>query len=216
LGLSVLQDEIHKAGVTTSQKSKNDSMNISHEDNDADDKIMVPLMCNATNKDASQSSMTDITSSTSISNLSAWLELTDEICESAEPSVDVLNDLLNYDKIQMGGFSMEFCVFRVRQLVEEISKEFRLSARKKNIHFTLDNRLLLQPENSCNPTTLLDNVGAENGIDEVVMDSLKIVGDRIRLAQVLRNLVSNSLKFTAVDGAYTCWLVSVSPVADMV
>jgi hypothetical protein len=36
------------------------------------------------------------------------LNLAQEIIENAQSSVDVLNDLLNYDKIEMGNLSLEF------------------------------------------------------------------------------------------------------------
>lgn len=127
-------------------------------------------------------------------NLEGWLSLIHEICDSAESSVEVLNDLLNYDKISMGNFTMEFSVLSVWQLVQETSREFRLSARKKNIEFTLDTRLLKGSD---------DDNDVEGPVDaDGVPDSLKIVGDRIRLAQVLRNLVSNALKFSAEEGMY--------------
>ena len=144
--------------------------------------------------------------------LGEWLDLTKEICDSAESSVGVLDDLLNYDKIQMKSFHMEFTMFGVWNLVQDISKEFRLSAQHKNIHFTLDNRLEEECPN-CNygsklfkPMLMPIDEEAEG---EDALTSFKIVGDRIRLTQVLRNLVSNSIKFTAEGGQLkirTTWI----------
>jgi signal transduction histidine kinase len=110
-------------------------------------------------------------------SLGQWLVLVQEICESADASVEVLNDLLHYDKIQMGSFTMEQTIFPLCSLVEEISKEFRLSARKKNIHFELDNTPMLE--------------AAKKYISPPVFKTLedfKVVADRIRITQIARNL----------------------------
>lgn len=134
--------------------------------------------------------------------LENWLELTREICASAESSVDVLNDLLNYDKIQMGSFSMEFTVFPVWQLIEETSREFRLSARQKDISFTIKNRLCKNHPRGGQDSSFREQ--QEPDCCGELLNSLKIVGDRIRLTQILRNLVSNALKFTPEQGNCKC------------
>ena len=116
--------------------------------------------------------------------LDGWLHMVREICDSADASVEVLNDLLNYDKIQMGSFSMEFTLLSIWQLVEETSRDFKLSARRKGVQFILDKQL---------SPGQLDLATVETGD----LGAFKFVGDRIRLIQILRNLASNALKVRA-------------------
>ena len=125
-------------------------------------------------------------------HMQEWLVLTQEICDSAESSVAVLNDLLNYDKIQMGNFTLELTVFPILSLIQHVFKEFRLSAKKKSIAFELNCDHLLGPS-QC----LLD---VEDGGVLANVNDFQVVGDTIRLTQVLRNLVSNALKFTPEGG----------------
>jgi signal transduction histidine kinase/CheY-like chemotaxis protein len=123
------------------------------------------------------------------SSLNEWLALTEEICSSANSSVDVLNDLLNYDKIETGSLSLELTVFSIWSLIIETSSEFRLSAKKKMINFELDFSPLLGEK----PVENLESIPRQ-------LRERRVVGDLIRITQVLRNLVSNALKFTPVEG----------------
>ena len=167
LGLSLLQDEMEQAATESNTNIK--------EPNSSEASATHPTT-------RQQEGLREFHT-----KLDGWRHLTREICDSAESSVDVLNDLLNYDKIKMGSFSMEFTVFSVWKLVEVTSREFRLSAHRKKIEFALDNQLL-------QGNTLGDKNDAALGDPENAngtrFDSLKIVGDWIRLTQILRNLVS--------------------------
>jgi signal transduction histidine kinase/CheY-like chemotaxis protein len=112
-----------------------------------------------------------------------WLKLSEEVLVSAKLSVGVLNDLLNYDKIQMGQLSLEYTVIPIYPLISMTIKEFSLPAASKKINFDL----------------------SYGGFQE--FDDLNVVGDTIRLTQVLRNLLSNALKFTE-EGGNLCVHVS--------
>jgi signal transduction histidine kinase len=136
-------------------------------------------------------------------SLNEWLALTEEICSSANSSVDVLNDLLNYDKIETGSLSLELTVFSIWSLIIETSSEFRLSAKKKMINFELD----FSPVVGEKPAENLESL--DNTIIPRQLRERRVVGDLIRITQVLRNLVSNALKFTPVDGKLFWYLVRV-------
>ena len=117
------------------------------------------------------------------SNLQAWLTQLEEVHDSAKSSVDVLNDLLNYDKIESGTLALQLTTFSISTMIGAASSEFRLSAKKKMINFEVDE----------NDTILSRDL------------QLKVVGDKIRITQVLRNLISNAVKFTPVEGKFF-WL----------
>jgi len=123
-----------------------------------------------------------------------WFDLSQEIQGNAQGAVDVLNDLLNYDKIEQGTLQLALEPLNVWQLVEKAILEFKLPASSK--HIDLQVSFDTQQAN-------------EKGIGKftrarLLPDSIKglrVIGDSVRLTQVLRNLMSNALKFTPADGS---------------
>ncbi|MCW8355680.1 ATP-binding protein [Marinomonas pontica] len=88
---------------------------------------------------------------------------------SAESLLDIINDILDLSKIEMGGLSLEKHEFALPELIEEVSNIFVLKAEEKGI-------VLNSPATQIPELTLL--------------------GDRLRLKQVLVNLLGNAVKFT--------------------
>ena len=92
------------------------------------------------------------------------------LMNSATSLLSLLNDILDYSKIEAGKLELEHTVFHLKELMEETIDTFVISTRNKNIsmqtHF--DRQL---PE--------------------------YVSGDPTRLKQILSNLISNSIKFTA-------------------
>jgi len=115
-----------------------------------------------------------------------WFHLAHEVHVSAQSSVDVLNDLLNYDKIENGQLALELTVVPIWSLIDRTINEFKLPMASKNIdlHFSI-------PEMERDPESLVAS--------GKVRDQ-KVIGDTIRITQVLRNLVSNAIKFTPEGG----------------
>ncbi len=88
---------------------------------------------------------------------------------SSENLLSLINDVLDYNKIVEGKIQMEEIDFDLKALVMGIKHSFILKAAEKNVSFevTIDNNV---------PTFLK--------------------GDKVRIAQVLNNLVGNAIKFT--------------------
>ncbi|RYZ54166.1 MAG: response regulator, partial [Sphingobacteriales bacterium] len=97
-------------------------------------------------------------------------EYTDAIVSCGDSLVSVINDILDFSKIESGNMDIEEEDFELRLVIEEVMDLFAKEAAKKNID------LLYQ-------------------IDQYLPE--KIVGDSLRLKQVLMNLTSNAIKFTA-------------------
>ncbi|MFO0725954.1 MAG: ATP-binding protein [Myxococcota bacterium] len=89
---------------------------------------------------------------------------------SGQTLLAILNDILDFSKIEAGKLSVEANPVNLEELVEEVVALFGISATKKGLR--LDYRL--------DPT-----------LPPVVM------GDAVRLRQILANLVGNAIKFTA-------------------
>lgn len=91
------------------------------------------------------------------------------INSSSRSLLKIINDILDYSKIDAGKLAIEKIPISVRSLMEEITDIFRHDIAEKSVEFILD-------------------------IDPRVPRS--IIGDPTRIRQVLVNLVSNAVKFT--------------------
>ena len=90
--------------------------------------------------------------------------------DSAGALLFVLNDVLDLSKIEAGRLELEPLPFSVRELVAETARLVRYQANRKHLELV------------CR-------------VDDAVPPSL--VGDPVRLRQVLLNLLGNAIKFTA-------------------
>lgn len=88
---------------------------------------------------------------------------------SADNLLVLINDILDYNKIEAGKLELEETPFSVKKLVTDIVSANSNSANEK------ENKIVLQ-------------------IDQNLADSF--IGDSVRLGQVLNNLISNAIKFT--------------------
>jgi CheY-like chemotaxis protein/nitrogen-specific signal transduction histidine kinase len=89
--------------------------------------------------------------------------------QSARSLLTVLNDILDYSKLEAGRFELDRAVFDLHELVKSVGSELQARARDKGL------------------------LGAVN----VGMSCPRFVkGDAIRLRQVLTNLIDNAVKFT--------------------
>jgi signal transduction histidine kinase/CheY-like chemotaxis protein len=93
----------------------------------------------------------------------------DTVKTSAESLLSILNDILDFSKIESRKLELESVPFALGDMVNEMLKPFALRADQKDLELILN----IAPE---------------------VPDG--IVGDPVRLQQVLANLVGNALKFT--------------------
>lgn len=81
----------------------------------------------------------------------------------------IINDILDISKVESGHLEIEVLTFRVEDLFTELEKWFRLKAQQKNNKLTFE----IDPNSST-----------------------QIHTDRLRLQQILINLISNALRFT--------------------
>ncbi|CCQ12836.1 hypothetical protein PALB_37760 [Pseudoalteromonas luteoviolacea B = ATCC 29581] len=88
---------------------------------------------------------------------------------SARSLLHLLNDILDFSKMEAGKLSFELVVYDIKFLFNEVLEEFKDVAALKNV------KLLFQVDNNF---TVLRKV------------------DSLRLKQVVRNLISNAIKFT--------------------
>jgi len=102
-------------------------------------------------------------------------EYSEIIRKSADALVTVINDILDFTKMESGKLELEEYPFEVQACVQEVFSLMAMEASKKNLE-------------------LVYFVGED--IPQVVY------GDMNRLRQVLINLISNAIKFTSKGGVY--------------
>jgi len=85
----------------------------------------------------------------------------------------LINDLLDLSKIEAGKLNIEYADFELRQTLDEVVQEQAVKAREKQITLQLT-------------------------IDDNVPDAL--IGDSLRLRQIVLNLIGNAIKFTPAQG----------------
>nr|WP_255678945.1 PAS domain S-box protein [Mucilaginibacter sp. UR6-1] len=94
---------------------------------------------------------------------------------SAENLLRLINDVLDFTKIETGNVELEKVSVNMRDLVKSVTSSVHYKAVEKDIYI-------------------------RSRVDDEIPDC--ILGDRTRLSQILLNLASNSVKFTS-DGGIT-------------
>jgi signal transduction histidine kinase len=108
---------------------------------------------------------------------SALKEIVSDMKSSCTTAIEILNDLLTYEKLDSELLDVEKRPILISKIVNDQFKMFKISAQQLDVTLTLE-------------THLMD-------------DKQQILGDEHKLSQVFRNLFSNALKFTPAGGRVT-------------
>ena len=92
---------------------------------------------------------------------------------SADSLLFLLNDILDFSRIEAGGLQLEKLPFPFREVIGQVAQAFAPAARKKGLELWFD-------------------------IDPNLPDY--ILGDKYRLGQIITNLLNNAIKFTSNGG----------------
>ena len=93
----------------------------------------------------------------------------DKIYGASKTLLRIINDILDFSKIEAGKMGMEYVSFRLDDVLADLSALVTVKAREKNLEVIFD---------------------MARGIPRT------LIGDPIRLGQILTNLTGNALKFT--------------------
>jgi signal transduction histidine kinase len=132
-------------------------------------------------------------------HMQEWYGQVLEVMENAESSVDVLNELLAYDKIEMGSFKLDLTIVPCWALVEKTFREFQLAAGKKDLSFSLSFY-----NSSCDRDSETNAVQTAKELSPATLQSV-VIADPFRISQILRNLLSNAIKFCQSQGTSSIW-----------
>lgn len=92
-----------------------------------------------------------------------------KIYRSSKMLLGIINDILDYSKMEADKLELEKINFKITDVLSQLSVLFSQSAEEKNLILRFD---------------------LKDGVPQI------IIGDELRLAQILTNLLSNALKFT--------------------
>jgi two-component system, sensor histidine kinase and response regulator len=92
-----------------------------------------------------------------------------KIKSAAQALLGIINDILDFSKIEAGKLDMEKTNFKLEEVMDNLSSIVGQKAQEKNLEF------LISSQHDIPPT---------------------LIGDPLRLGQILINLVNNSVKFT--------------------
>jgi signal transduction histidine kinase/ligand-binding sensor domain-containing protein/CheY-like chemotaxis protein len=95
---------------------------------------------------------------------------------SADNLLVIINDILDFSKIDAGKVEFEDVDFSLKELLHGIEHSLALQAAEKNLSF-------------------------EFKLDDKIPDI--VIGDPVRINQILTNLITNAIKFTKIGGIYT-------------
>ena len=110
--------------------------------------------------------------------------LADTILRSARSLLDILNDILDFSKIEAGKLELDATAFSPADVLQMTAAPFVAAAQAKGLEFV---------------------VRIESGVPS------QLIGDAVRLRQVLNNLLSNAVKFTATGSiSVSCALARVA------
>ncbi|WP_006787031.1 ATP-binding protein [Thiorhodospira sibirica] len=96
-----------------------------------------------------------------------------KIDHAAKALLGIINDLLDFSKIEAGRLSIESVPFSVCEVVDDVMAQMQFLAQEKGVHLDLQ-------------------MGAAA--------RCVVLGDPLRVRQILLNLLSNALKFTPREG----------------
>lgn len=97
------------------------------------------------------------------------MDMSKTIFEASQHLLQVLNEMLDYSKLAAGKVALESVPFSLRKTVAQVMASMAPRAKQKGLSF---------------------EVNIDEAIPEIVM------GDQLRLSQILLNLIHNAVKFT--------------------
>ncbi len=99
-----------------------------------------------------------------------------KVSDSSAHLLKLINDILDMSKIESGKIEINHEIFDFRAFIEMQTTQFKVQAKKKSIHYETIQK-------NCLPAYL--------------------IGDSLKLSQVLINLIGNAFKFTPKKGSVT-------------
>lgn len=111
----------------------------------------------------------------------------EKVIGAAETLLRLIDDILDFARIEAGKLSIESIAFDLKRLTENVQAQLEVRAREKGLRFTVD---------------------MEASVPQM------LVGDPLRLSQILLNLAGNAVKFTTQGEVSVRFMLGTQPPED--
>ena len=133
----------------------------------------------------------------------AILSLLDDIFSASNAAIEILNDMLHYEHMDSGTFKLELAVTPLLNVFAGRLEVYKYMALKKNINLRIEDQA--EASEYCvggGSVSVRDVVETPAGETSLLSVPVLYI-DRFRVEQVVRNLMSNAIKFTPEEGNIT-------------
>ena len=120
-------------------------------------------------------------------------ELLDLCINQTEATTRILNDVLSLQKIEEGKLELKYSPFSLNGLLGNIIQSFQLGNSCRDKHIRIKSQFASVPEFAYGHSYLKKEERKE-------LPSVDVVGDELRLGQIITNLLSNAIKFSTNEG----------------
>lgn len=127
-----------------------------------------------------------------IEQLKICIQSLHEANDNTNTAIIVLNDMLQYDKIESKSLQCECIENNIWEIIRHVCNELILQAKASHVTLTMKLQVDLSEDDE---SWKVNPIGTLNRLKNSI-----VVGDPIKLSQVIRNLISNALKFSPSGG----------------
>ena len=119
-------------------------------------------------------------------------------------ALDILNELLLFDKLETGALVLNKLTVPVSELVEDSIKMFSVQTREKSLELVITNNDESMLTSAGDQSKASDSSAVASDCPASMVPSLystdEVYVDKNKVVQVIRNVVSNAIKFTPAFG----------------
>lgn len=131
-----------------------------------------------------------------------WHSVLVDAKANSDIAVNILSDLLDFDKIESGTMLLEMNRVDIWELLETTTSLFNIQALNRKINLDLDLNDAIKNRSTSN-FSRTETADTEVDVEQYLPSEVNVFGDDLKLGQVIRNLLSNALKFTPEGGSIT-------------
>ena len=124
------------------------------------------------------------------------LDLLDDISFANNTAIEILNDMLHYEHIDSGTFKLDLAVLPLLNIFAGRLEAYKFMASKKSITLRIEDHVQVSDYSASDEVDLESEISPRNGLANTPV----LYIDKFRVDQILRNLMSNAIKFTPEGG----------------